>query len=151
LLYSDEPELISQKFDVEDDLLEAFSGKTHSDISNLEDEENEFERGKFDRLFEIYLPFRLQGSSTPVAAFEVYHDLTQVDARNNEIRSFTWAVLGIGFLALYGSLFTLVRTASRTLTRRNRENEQLYREATQRLAERVKAEDALRFQVEFER
>src|SRR5262249_5525355 len=42
LLYSDEPELISQKFDVEDDLLEAFSGKTHSDISNLEDEENEF-------------------------------------------------------------------------------------------------------------
>jgi PAS domain S-box-containing protein len=151
LLYSDEPELIGQKFVVADDLQEAFSGQTHSDISNLTDDENKFERGKFDRLFEIYLPFRLAGSATPAAAFEVYHDLTQVDARNNEIRSFTWAVLGIGFLALYGSLFTLVRTASRTLTRRNRENEHLYQEVSRRLAERIKAEDALRFQVEFER
>jgi PAS domain S-box-containing protein len=150
LLYSDEPELIGQKFDVEEDLQEAFAGKTHSDISDLTDEENKFERGKFDRLFEIYLPFRVAGESTPGAAFEVYHDLTQVDARNNEIRSFTWGVLGIGFLALYGSLFTLVRTASRTLTRRNKENEVLYQEVSRRLAERIKAEDALRYQVEFE-
>jgi two-component system, NarL family, sensor kinase len=35
LLYSDEPELIGQKFEVEADLQEAFSGQTHSDISDL--------------------------------------------------------------------------------------------------------------------
>jgi PAS domain S-box-containing protein len=151
LLYSDEPQLIGQKFEVEDDILEAFEGKVHTDVSDLSSDENKFEQGKFDRLLELYLPLRTAGSQTPDGVFEVYHDLTDVDGRNNEVRNFVWLALGVGFLALYGSLFTLVYRASRTLTRRNRENEHLYREVSQRLAERVKAEDALRYQVEFER
>ena len=151
ILYSDMPQLIGQKFEVEGDLIEAFAGQIHSDVSNLDSEENQFEKGKFDRLLELYLPLRTSGSSEPNAVFEVYHDMTAVDARNNEIRNFAWLALSVGFLALYGALFVLVFRASRTIYRRNRENEQLYKEASQRLAERVKAEAALRDQVEFER
>ncbi|MEO8286395.1 MAG: HD domain-containing phosphohydrolase [Chloroflexota bacterium] len=151
LLYSDEPQLIGQKFEVEDDLIEAFSGKVHKAVSHLDAEENKFEQGKFDRLLELYVPLRPAGSDQNLAVFEVYHDLVEVDQSNAEMRNFIWLALALGFVGLYGSLFTLVRGASRTLTRRNKENEQLYKEVSQRLAERAKAEEALRYQIEFER
>lgn len=151
LLYSDEPQLIGKQFEVEADLREAFEGIIHTDVSSLSASENQFERGKFDRLLELYLPLRPAGSTEVAAVFEVYHDLAEVDERNTEMRNFLWLSLGIGFITLYGSLFTLVRSASRTLTRRNRENEQLYQAASRRLAERVQAENALRAQVDFER
>ncbi|MEO6458379.1 MAG: hypothetical protein ABIO92_08935 [Chloroflexia bacterium] len=52
--------------------------------------------------------------------------------------------MSFGFLALYGSLFTLVAQASQDLLRQSRENARLYREATIRLAERQQFEEALR-------
>src|SRR6476646_7146153 len=122
ILYSDVPDLIGKKFEVEDDLIEAFGGQVHSDVSNLDADENQFEKKTFDRLLELYLPLRISGSAEPTAVFEVYHDMAAVDARNNEIRNFAWLALSVGFLALYGSLFLLVFRASRTINRRNREN-----------------------------
>src|SRR4051812_16817392 len=84
ILYSDMPGLIGRKFEVEDDLVEAFGGQVHADVSNLEADENTFEKQTFDRLLELYLPLRTSGSGDPTAVFEVYHDMTAVDARNNE-------------------------------------------------------------------
>ena len=151
VLYSDQPELIGQKFPLEEDQLEALNGIVHMDVTNLDADENEFERDQFDRLQEIYIPFRAAGEEDPAAAFEVYLDLDSVDALNGEVSSFTWLASGIGFIVLYASLFALVYKASRTLQRQNTENAGLYKEATKRLAERIIIERDLRDRVEFER
>jgi PAS domain S-box-containing protein len=151
ILYSDVPELIGKKFPPEEDLAEALSGELHTDVSDLSAEENEFESGEFSRLLEVYVGLRAAGATNNTAIFETYHDLTEVDALNDEMRMFVWSALAIGLLILYASLFTLVYRASRTLTRRNKENARLFEEVSQRLAERMQVELTLRDRIEAER
>ncbi|HEX8221612.1 MAG TPA: hypothetical protein VF914_20655, partial [Chloroflexia bacterium] len=129
VLYSDEAGLIGQTFEVDDDLIEAMAGEVVMDVSELEDEENVDERGKFSRLFEIYVPLVPSDSTRPEAVYEIYHDVNAVEAYTAQTRSSLWGALGIGFLVLYASLFTLVRNASHSLTRQSGENARLYVEA----------------------
>jgi hypothetical protein len=151
ILYSDATDLIGQQFEPEEDLAEALAGETHMDISDLTADENEFEVGEYTRLLEVYVPLRSAGSTTNTAIFETYHDLAATDALNDEMRGFLWTVLTLGLVILYASLFTIVFQASRTIARRNRENSALYREVSQRLAERIVVEQTLRERVETER
>ena len=144
VLYSDEAGLIGQTFEVDDDLIEAMAGEVVMDVSELEDEENVDERGKFSRLFEIYVPLVPSDSTRPEAVYEIYHDVNAVEAYTAQTRSSLWGALGIGFLVLYASLFTLVRNASHSLTRQSGENARLYVEASSQLAERLRAEEAQR-------
>ncbi|MGA7733350.1 MAG: HD domain-containing phosphohydrolase [Chloroflexia bacterium] len=151
VLYSDQPQLVGERFPLEEDQLEALVGHIHMEVTGLDSAENEFEREQFDRLLEIYVPFVAAGETEPGAVFEVYLDLDAVDALNSEVSLFTWSAVGIGFIILYASLFALVYKASRTLSSQNKENARLYQEASQRLAERLVIEQDLRDRVEFER
>jgi PAS domain S-box-containing protein len=151
ILYSDAADLIGRKFDPDSDLAEALAGETHMDISDLSAAENELEVGQFARLLEVYVPLKAAGAMNNTAIFETYHDLAAVDALNDEMRQFLWTVLSIGLVILYASLFTLMYRASRTITRRNRENGTLYQEVSQRLSERIRAEQTLRDRIEAER
>jgi len=67
--------------------------------------------------------------------YEIYHDLTALEPIIASTRRFVWISVGLGFLVLYGSLFTLVRNASRQLVRRNEENKHLYEQEQTRRTE----------------
>ncbi|MEO5951141.1 MAG: HD domain-containing phosphohydrolase [Chloroflexia bacterium] len=151
VLYSDQPQLVGETYPLDEDQLGALVGNVHTSITGLDSAKNEFERDQYDRLLEIYIPFRAAGEEDPGAVFEVYLDLDAVDALNGEVRSYTWMASGLGFVVLYASLFALVYKASRTLARQNTENAGLYKEASKRLAERLISERDLRDRVEFER
>lgn len=151
VIYSDQPQLVGEHFPLDEDQLGALNGRVHTDITDLDASENEFERDQFDRLLEIYMPFRAAGDEDPSAVLEVYLDLDAVDALNGEVSAFTWLATGLGFIVLYASLFALVYRASRTLSRQNAENAHLYQEASMRLSERLLIERDLRDRVEFER
>ncbi|HEY0068973.1 MAG TPA: HD domain-containing phosphohydrolase, partial [Chloroflexia bacterium] len=144
VIYSDEPDLIGKTFEVEDDLIEAMDGEVVMDVSELEAAENVDERGKFSRLFEIYVPLVPSDSSKPEAIYEIYHDVAAVEDYTARTRSSLWSALGIAFVVLYTSLFTLVRNASHSLTKQSAESARLYREARSQLAERLRAEEARR-------
>ena len=144
LLYSDEEDILGQQFPVSHELEEALGGEVAMEISTLDDEENASEWGLYDRLLEIYIPFQAADSPKVEAVYEIYHDIGLIDDRTRETQTFLLIAMSFGFLALYGSLFTLVGKASQDLTRQNRENTRLYLEATTRLAERQQFEEALR-------
>ena len=144
VIYSDEKSLVGRRFPENEELKEALSGKIAMEVSSLKKEENIAERGRFDRLMEVYVPLRPVGSPHIMGVFEIYHDLTFLKNHIAQTRWFIYSSIGLGFLILYASLFLLVRNASRELIRRNDENAHLYEEVKQQLAERKAAEEKYR-------
>ncbi len=143
LIYSDEKDLVGQSFPVNDELSDALNGKISMDISSLKKEENVGERN-YTRLMEIYIPLEPANSTQILGAYEIYQDLSFLDDRIAKMRENILLSVFLSFLILYGSLFMLVRNASRELIRKNEENAHLYQETKQRLIEKIKAEDALK-------
>src|SRR5919206_3846457 len=69
IVYSDEHSAIGRRFEVEDDLREAFAGDTHSAIATGKAAEQAGER-KLGTLIEAYVPLRFGSPSTkPAGAF----------------------------------------------------------------------------------
>ena len=144
LIYSDEKELVGRYFLIDDDLQRALNGETTMAVSSLDKEENILEKGRFgSQLLEIYVPLRIHDAPQILGSYEIYHDLAIVGPRIAATRRFVWVSIAVGFSLLYGVLVILVYGVSRKLARSNRENERLYEETKQQLAERKKAEEAL--------
>jgi len=135
VVYSDEKSLVGQYFSVSGGLEKALGGEIGTDVSTLDKPENVAEKGHYTRLLEVYVPIRLAGSNEIVGVYEIYHDLTVLEPIIASTRRFVYISVGLGFLVLYGSLFTLVRNASRELAHRNEENKLLYEHEQTRRAE----------------
>src|SRR6185369_11244262 len=125
LVYSDDKNLLGKSFAVEADMQEALHGEIATDISHLQSAENIDERGLFEELFEIYVPLQPADSDGILGAYEVYYDLAKLQPRLLHIRYTVWSGVGIAFLILYGTLFLLIRGASKELVQRNEENQAL--------------------------
>src|SRR5215211_4671755 len=142
LVYSDNKNIMGKIFPLDEELREAFQGEMATHISDLQGEENIGERGQYSELFEIYVPLQPVDSEEILGAYEVYYDLSKLQPRLTRIRYTVWSGVGLAFLFLYGSLFLVIRNASRELIQRNKEyrailvNERRERELSERL-ERV--------------
>ena len=135
VVYSDEESLVGQYFPVEDELEKALDGEIATDVFTLDKAENVGEKDLYTRLLEVYMPIRLPGSNEIVGVYEVYHDFAVIEPIIASTRRFVWISVSLGFLVLYGSLFTLVRNASHELIHRNQENKLLYEQEQTRRAE----------------
>lgn len=125
LVYSDDKNILGKSFAVEAEMQEAIHGEIATDISHLQSAENIDERGLYQELFEIYVPLQPADSDGIVGAYEVYYDLAKLQPRLLHIRYTVWSGVGIAFLILYGTLFLLIRGASRELIQKNEENQAL--------------------------
>jgi len=115
ILYSTNPAIIGRKFSITPALAHAFAGEVQTEISDLTEPENEFERGQRPRLIETYAPVRVEGASTIVAVSEFYQttDELEREVRASQLRS--WLVVGAATLAMYLLLAGLVGRASNTI------------------------------------
>ncbi len=145
--YSDERTLIGQTFPVDDDLQEAFKGETVAAISQLQAAENVAERG-YGELLEVYTPLYDPTTSRVLGVFEGYYDVDDLRSTERATTGYLWSSIGIGFLFLYVTLFTIVRNASLRLTRQSEENAHLYHEAQAQLAHRIEAEQNIQRQLD---
>jgi HD-GYP domain-containing protein (c-di-GMP phosphodiesterase class II) len=142
LVYSDDMEIMGQTFPIEEDQLEAFDGEIAAEVTDLHGEENVDERDRYAELFEIYVPLQPSGSQEILGAYEVYYDLSTLQPRLVHIRYTVGGGVAIAFIILYGTLFLIVRNASRELVKKSREyqvllvKERRERELSERL-ERV--------------
>ena len=135
VVYSDEKSLVDQYFPVSAGLEKALGGEIATEVTTLDKAENIAEKGLYTRLLEVYMPIRLAGSNEIVGVYEVYHDFAVIEPIIASTRRFVWISVSLGFLVLYGSLFTLVRNASRELIHRNEENKLLYEQEQTRRTE----------------
>ncbi len=135
LLYSDEKSMIGKYYPMSNELKEALNGEIATSVSSLNKTENGGERGIATRLLEIYVPMRLTDSDQIAGAYEIYHDLAVLEPSIADMRRFVGVSVGLSFLILYGSLFSLIRRASLELFRRSEENKLLYEQEQTRRAE----------------
>ena len=83
IVYSDEPALIGETFDLGDDERGVLSDpQTRSEISDTDEPENRFERGS-GRMLEVYRPVWTPDGTTLL--FETYAPYDEVDARSGEL------------------------------------------------------------------
>jgi len=115
IVYSPNPELIGRIFAVDGHLLEAFNGEVVSEISDLTEPENEYERSRWETLIETYAPIRSGGSGAVFAVSEFYQlpDALQAEIRSAQIRG--WLIVGVATLVMYLLLVGMVRRASTTI------------------------------------
>jgi diguanylate cyclase (GGDEF)-like protein len=122
IVYSDDRGAIGRKFEIEDDLREAFGGSTHSAIATGKSAEQQGER-KLGTLIEAYVPLRFGSpSSKPAGAFEIYMPYAPVAAAAaRDVRKVDAFVAG-GLTLLFLLLWRIVARASRSLRRQAEEN-----------------------------
>ncbi len=90
----------------------------------------------------MYTPLRQGGKPDIVGVFEGYYDIWTLRQQINATSEFLWGSIIFGFLFLYISLFTIVRTASQRIVRQSNENEVLLVD-TQRKAARLEVVNEL--------
>ena len=125
LIYSDDRSAVGRTFPVSEEIEKALGGEIATEISSLEKEENVSERGLYSELYEIYVPLQPADSKEILGVYEVYYDLAKLQPRLTRIRNTVWGGVGLAFLLLYGTLFFLIRNASRDLIQRDSENQRL--------------------------
>jgi diguanylate cyclase (GGDEF)-like protein len=122
VVYSDDPSLIGKTFTADDDLLHALHGEVESEITDLSSAENESER-RYGKLFEVYVPIRFVGETSPAGSFEIYlpyAPIAQEMAHDNRERNL---LLLIGLGLLWIMLLPVVWQVSRRLRRTSAANE----------------------------
>jgi len=142
ILYSDEPRLVGRHFEGEPDAADGEGAE--SEVTNLAEHENAFERPLAAKLFSTYVPFYFDPSSPgkPQAVVELYQDYGSIQARADELLTDRLIALGIGLILLYVLLLPIVVRASHRL---RRQNEQLAEQARrlQDQAERLESHLAI--------
>lgn len=116
VLYSTTPTLIGRAFPTTPPLNHAFAGEVHTEISNLSDAENVYERQAWSRLLETYAPVRELGTENVIAVAEFYQTTEELDRELNSAQWSSWLVVGVSTLAMYALLFELVQRASNKIT-----------------------------------
>lgn len=120
IVFSDEPRAIGQSFH-QAEVTRALAGETVSHLAKMGvDPENATETGHGE-LLEVYSPIRPPWAASVVGVYEIYWDPVSLGAEIASMRRWVWAGSLLGFAALFGSLFILVRTASRQLVAQNRQ------------------------------
>jgi diguanylate cyclase (GGDEF)-like protein len=119
ILLANDPALVGQKFELHDDLSEAFGGEANGGVlTDLAEEPDLAELG-IPVLLEEYLP--VQNNGATFAVFEVYRDaapiLTETTTTRNQVILVTLAASG--FLALI--LYFVFRSADARLKRQTRQ------------------------------
>lgn len=120
ILYSDERRLVGRRFAGEPGAA-VISGETVSEVTDLSEPENVFDRSLAPRLFSTYVPLYVRSSppGPPDAVVEVYQDYSSIQTEASSFFRELLLSFGAALLVLYVALLPLVLRASRALRSQN--------------------------------
>jgi signal transduction histidine kinase len=116
VVYSTNKALTHHKFPTEH-VSEALKGKVVTDLEELSQDENEFERSLNQPLYEIYAPLRDSNSGKIIAVGEFYEKADSLKREINRVREQVWGVVGAATLAMLTLLFFIVRRGDKIIQR----------------------------------
>ncbi len=115
ILYSPNRALIGQRFEPEGGLARALAGEVSVEMSDLSGPENAYERERWNRLVETYVPVRERGSARILAVTEFYQLPDEIDAAVGQARQASWAVVALSAALSYLLLAGIVKRGSDTI------------------------------------
>lgn len=117
VVYSPDHELIGQRFPIDDDLAQAWQGQISARMDDLSGAESAWERARWQRLLEIYIPVRERGSDRIMAVAEFYIPPREIDQQVGEARMTTWALVTLAIVLAAVLLYGVVKRGSDTISR----------------------------------
>jgi signal transduction histidine kinase len=121
VLYSDYAPHIGRSFPEEQpELREAFSGEIVNGIADLTPGENVGERHVADKLFQSYVPVRLDPAGPVVAVAELYQDYSALQGDIDSLVRTLTLTFAAGLVVLFALLLPIALRASRALRAQNR-------------------------------
>ncbi|TAK21840.1 MAG: sensor histidine kinase [Chloroflexota bacterium] len=115
VLYSPDRALIGRSFDIGDRLTRALNGEVVAGFSDLRAPENEYERERWSRLLEVYVPIRDEGGGRVFAVAEFYQLPDALDREVAAARLRSWVVVVAATGIMYALLSGLVGSANGTI------------------------------------
>jgi signal transduction histidine kinase len=125
VVYASEQSLVGRGFPITGGLREALDGRISTAISNLDEEENLYERGRWSRLRETYAPVRDHETGAIIGASEFYEDPSELEAEIASSQRKGWLIVGGATGVMYVLLMGMVRGASTTIGRQHRDVQRL--------------------------
>lgn len=116
VVYGTDKSITNRKFPM-DEIAEALKGNVVTDLEDLDQEENEFERKLNVPLYEIYAPLREFHSGKIIAVGEFYEKAESLEQEINRVRQQVWLMVGAATLAMLMLLFFLVRRGDKIIQR----------------------------------
>ena len=98
-----------------DEITEALKGNVVTDLEELSQDENEFERKLNLPLYEIYAPLRDFNTRKVIAVGEFYERAESLEREINRVRQQVWMVVGAATLAMLTLLFFIVRRGDKII------------------------------------
>ncbi|RKS28623.1 histidine kinase [Pseudomonas sp. WPR_5_2] len=114
VVYSTNKAITNHKFPL-DEIREALKGNVVTDLKDLDEDENEFERELNLPLYEIYAPLRDSSSGKIIAVGEFYEKADSLKREVNQVREQVWVVVGAATLAMLTLLFFIVRRGDKII------------------------------------
>lgn len=116
VVYSTDKSITNRQFPM-DEIAEALKGNVVTDLEDLDQEENEFERKLNVPLYEIYAPLREFNTRKIIAVGEFYEKAESLEQEINRVRQQVWLVVGTATLAMLTLLFFIVRRGDQIIQR----------------------------------
>ncbi len=135
ILYSTNPALVGLQFPIEGGLKKAFAGDVDTEISDLDKDENIYEKEGWSRLIETYAPVRVGGESEVVAVIEFYQALDELKGEIQAAQQRSWVLVGVSTIVIYLLLAGLVSRASNTILSQQNELQEKVAQLTGLLAQ----------------
>jgi signal transduction histidine kinase len=117
VVYSPSSDLIGRTFPVQGNLARAWRGEIVATMDDLSGAENAWERARWSRLLEMYIPVRERGSDRIIAVAEFYLPPREIDQQVGEARRTTWALVTLAIVASAVLLYGIVKRGSDTIQR----------------------------------
>lgn len=117
VIYSPSDELIGRVFPVEGNLERAWQGEVMAEMDDLSGAENAWERARWDRLLEMYIPVRERGSDRILAVAEFYLPPGETDQQVADARLTTWLLVTLAIVLSAVLLYGIVKRGSDTIRR----------------------------------
>ena len=130
IVYSDEPRLIGERYELENDKVWSLTnGDVVSEISLVDGPENRFEAEMADRMLEVYLP--IDGPDSQPLLYESYFAMSPVNDSAARIRRQFLPVILIPLVLMLGLHLGLAGGLTRRLQRHQADRERLLRRAVE--------------------
>jgi signal transduction histidine kinase len=144
ILYSRDAADIGRSFPIGPGLAAALAGEVHSKLSDLSDEENEYERSKWTSLLETYSPVHADRLGTVLAVAEFYQTTEELTREMRAAQRDSWFVVAGTMLTMYLLIFGLVRRGSHTIDAQRRDLSEKVRRLSAANAQNEQLHDRVR-------
>jgi len=119
VIYSNDPSGVGERFPDKANLLRALGGENAIEIKIPTDPDNERER-YLGTLMEVYTPIVFPADTEPQGVLEIYQYYQPTADRIGAFQRWLVGSIGVGFVALYGGLVSIVWRGWNTISRQRR-------------------------------